>query len=145
MEGTMTPNIRFARRVFLGASIYGTIVMLPQYWLEDLIGKNTPPAITHPEHFYGFVGLALTWQLVFMLISRDVLRYRPLMVAAIFEKLAFGVPTFILYATGRTAGSVTVFAGIDLTLGVLFALSYFATRSSGDEALPSMARARVLR
>ena len=141
----MTPHIRFARRVFLGAGIYGTIVMLPQYWLEDLIGRNTPPAITHPEHFYGFVGLALTWQLVFLLISRDVQRYRPLMVAAVFEKLAFGVPTFLLYATGRTAGSVTAFAGIDLTLGALFALSYYATRPTDHEVLPSMARARVLR
>ena len=26
-----------------------------------------PPTITHPDFFYGFVGVALVWQLVFLL------------------------------------------------------------------------------
>jgi len=47
---------RFARRVYTVAGIYGLIVMLPQYFLEDRIGRDTPPPITHPEHFYGSSG-----------------------------------------------------------------------------------------
>ena len=39
----------FARRVYTVAGIYGLIVMLPQYFLEDRIGRDYPPPITHPD------------------------------------------------------------------------------------------------
>ena len=67
---------RFARRVFTVAGIYGLIVMVPQYFLAAQISRDTPPAITHLEYFYGFIGLAVAWQLVFLLIGRDPERYR---------------------------------------------------------------------
>src|SRR3712207_4414010 len=95
---------RFPSLVFRIAGIYGIVVLLPQYFLEERIGRDYPPPITHPEHFYGFVGLALVWQLVFLLIARDVRRYRALMPLAVLEKLAFGVPALALYAGGRLAG-----------------------------------------
>ena len=49
--------MKFARIVFLVAGIYGLLVVAPQYFLEARIGRDTPPAITHPEFFYGFVGV----------------------------------------------------------------------------------------
>jgi purine-cytosine permease-like protein len=118
----------FARRVFLGAGIYGLVVLLPQYFLEDRIGRDYPPPITHPEHFYGFVGLALVWQLAFLLIASDVIRYRPLMPIAVAEKAAFAVPTFLLFASGRVAAATTAVAGIDALLGIFFLAAYLATR-----------------
>ena len=51
----------FARRTFLVAAVYGVIVLLPQSFMEAAIGRDYPPPITHPEHFYGFVGVALAW------------------------------------------------------------------------------------
>lgn len=119
----------FARRVFLCAGIYGLVVLLPQYFLEAQIGRDYPPPITHPEHFYGFIGVALTWQLVFLVIAKDVARYRLLMIPAVLEKLSFSVPTFVLYASGRVAASVVAVASIDLLLGVLFVMAFRATRS----------------
>lgn len=72
----------FAKRVFMIAGIYGIIVLLPQYLLEAGIGLPLPGPITRPEHFYGFIGVALVWQFAFLLIARDVRRYRPLMYRA---------------------------------------------------------------
>ena len=118
---------RFARNVFTGAGIYGLIVMLPQYFLAARIGNDTPPAITHQEYFYGFVGLAVAWQFVFLLIGRDPERYRALMIPAVLEKLAFGVPAIILYTQGRLPSSVLFFGLLDLTLGALFIASWRAT------------------
>ena len=69
----------FVKRVFLGAAIYGFIVLLPQYFLEEKTGRDFPPAITHPEYFYGFIGIAVAWQIVFVVISRDPIRYRPIL------------------------------------------------------------------
>lgn len=119
---------RFARRVFLAAGVYGVVVLLPQYVLEDRIGRDYPPPITHPEHFYGFVGLALVWQLAFLLIASDVVRYRPLMPIAVLEKAAFAVPTVLLFVSGRVAAATTAVAGVDALLGVLFFAAWRATR-----------------
>jgi CHASE2 domain-containing sensor protein len=96
--------------------------------MENRIGRDTPPPITHPEHFYGFVGVALAWQIAFLIISRDPGRYRPIMIAAVFEKFSFGISTLILVAGGRVLPVVGFFAGIDLCLGVLFAISYARLR-----------------
>ena len=117
----------FARRVFLVAGIYGLIVMLPQYFLEQRIGRDSPPAITHPEYFYGFIGVVVAWQLCFLAIARDPVRLRPVMPAAIVEKLVFAVPSAVLYAQGRLAATVLPFAAIDLVLGTLFYISYRRT------------------
>jgi hypothetical protein len=119
--------MKFAKTVFLVAGIYGLIVMLPQYFLEDTIGRNTPPPITHPEFYYGFIGLTIAWQVVFLIISRDPLRYRPLMIAAVLEKAVFVIPVAILYSQNRVASSLLVFTGIDLVLGILFVIAFLKT------------------
>jgi len=128
---------RFARRVFTGAGIYGLIVMVPQYFLAARIGRDTPPVITHQEYFYGFIGLAVAWQVVFITIGRDPERYRPLMIPAVLEKLAFGVPAIVLYAQGRLPGSVLFFGVVDLVLGTLFLAASRAT-ADGVRAAPPL-------
>ena len=81
----------FARRVFRFAGIYGLIVLPPQYFLETRIGRDAPPPITHPEFFYGFLGVAIAWQVAFLIIALDPRRYRPLMLAGVIEKSSFGI------------------------------------------------------
>jgi hypothetical protein len=124
----MNSRIRFATWVFRIAAVYGVVALLPQYFLEERIGRDFPPPITHPEHFYGFVGVALAWQAAFWVISRDVRRYRLLMLPAVLEKLAFGVPAQVLVAQGRADPLVAAAGGIDLLLAALFAASFVATR-----------------
>ena len=77
--------------VFLIAGIYGLLVLLPLYFMEARIGRDQPPAITHPEYFYGFLGVGVSWQVAFLVISRDPVRFRPLMVPAVLEKATFGL------------------------------------------------------
>ena len=124
----MLSNPKFASRVFLFAGIYGILVLAPQYLAETGAGLALPEPIRNPEHFYGFVGLALVWQLVFILISRDVERFRPLMLLAVLEKLAFGVPVLLLYARDRVNAIVLAFGLVDLVLGVLFLAAFFSDR-----------------
>src|SRR5580765_7445080 len=96
----MTPE-RFAKWVFRGAGIYGFVALLPQYFLERRIGVDTPPAITHPEYFYGFVGVGLAFQVLFLAIGANPIRLRAAIPAGILEKAAFGVTVWILYYQGR--------------------------------------------
>lgn len=122
--------MRFARTVFTVAGIYGLLVIGPQYFLEARIGVDDPPAITHPEYFYGFVGVALAWQVVFLVIGRDPLRYRPLMPVALLEKWPFAVAAWVLFAQGRVSATLALFGTIDFVLGCLFLAAWRATRTS---------------
>lgn len=119
--------MKFAKYSFLIAAIYGLAVLLPQYFLEDKIGRDSPPAITHPEFFYGFIGVAVAFQFVFLIISRDPVRYRPLMLASVAEKLAFAVPAAILFYTSRLGLEMFAAGMIDLVLGTLFLISWLKT------------------
>lgn len=125
----MTSSHTFARRAFRWAGIYGLIVLLPQYFLEGQIGRDFPPAITHPEHFYGFIGVALAWQFAFLTIARDPVRFRPLMLPAILEKLSFGIAAIVLFAMGRIPLLVLAPALVDLGLATAFAAAYRSTRT----------------
>jgi hypothetical protein len=139
----MMSNERFASRVFLLAGIYGILVLAPQYLAESGIGMAPPEPIRTPEHFYGFIGLALVWQFVFLLISRDVARYRPLMLIAVLEKAAFGIPVLLLWMRGRVAASVLSFGLIDLVLGhpVHRGILRLASRGrAGTDAAPRTGR-----
>jgi hypothetical protein len=126
----MDKRHRFSTRAFLVAGIYGVMVLLPQYFLEEQFARDFPPPLTHPEHFYGFIGVALAWQFVFLLIARDVQRYCLLMLPAILEKLSFGVAALVLYGQGRAAAVVAVAGLVDLLFAVLFALAFRASRTT---------------
>lgn len=118
----------FASRVFLWAGIYGILVLAPQYLIELGVGPANALPIQRPEHFYGFIGVALAWQLAFLTMARDVHRYRLLMLPAVVEKLVFGIPVLLLFTAGRVGADVLVFGCIDLGLGVLFAVAFRLTR-----------------
>jgi len=117
--------MRFARYTFLAAGTIGVLVLVPLYFQLEKMGVDNPPAIAHPEFYYGFIGVALAFQIVFIIISTDPWKYRPLMLAAMFEKFAFVIPTFYLYSQGRAAGPIVGGAALDLLWGVLFVASYF--------------------
>ena len=122
--------MKFAKIVFLVAGVYGLIVMLPLYFMEAQTGRDYPPPITHPEYYYGFIGLAVVWQIVFLIISRDPVRYRPLMIVAILEKACFAIPAVILLLQHRIPRLIFGFAMVDAFLGVLFLIAYLKTRPS---------------
>jgi len=119
--------MKFAKIVFRVAGIWGFLVLTPLYFMFDLIGRNDPPPITHPGFFYGFVGVALAWQIAFIAIATDPVRFRPLMIPSILEKVGWSAAVIVLVVQGRMHKSDMVFAGTDLLLGVLFVIAYFKT------------------
>jgi hypothetical protein len=119
--------MKFAKIVYRVAGIYGVLVLFPLYFLEGRTGRVHPPAITHPEFYYGFTGVALAWQFVFLVMSRDPVKYRALMIPSMLEKLGFGAAVFILYVQNRLGSPVLVFATTDLILLVLFAAAFQKT------------------
>ena len=112
--------MRFTRWLYSAAGIYGLLLIAPLYFAEARIGQSDPPAITHPEYFYGFIGVTLAWQLVFLLIARDPVRQRPIMPAAVVEKASYGVAALGLYLSERVSPLVGIFGVVDCALAALF-------------------------
>ena len=119
--------MRFAKRVFQVAGIYGLIVLVPQFFLEAKTGRDFPPPINHPEYYYGFIGVAVAWQFLFLVLARNPQRYRPMMIPAILEKAGFGIAVVVLFLGNRVSSFMLGPALIDMILGVLFAISYLKT------------------
>jgi len=119
--------MRFARWVFLAAGIYGIVVIAPMYFLEGAQAAQGRP-VSHPELWYGFAGVTLAFQVLFLIISRDPGRLWPAMVACLVEKISFPAAVLPLVLMGRTPWPVAVFSAIDLVWAVLFFLAYERVR-----------------
>src|SRR5215211_6355334 len=114
----------FAKRVFHIAGIYGLAVLLPQYFMEGRLGRDFPPPLNHPEHFYGFIGVAAAWQVAFLIIARDPARYRLVILPGMLEKASFGLAALVLFAQGRIPRTVLAFGVLDLIWGALFLVAF---------------------
>ena len=122
--------MNFAKWVLRIAGVLGLFIVVPFYFTEAQVGRDLPPAITHPEYYYGFLGVTLAWQIAFLIMSTDPRRYRPLLLAALIEKGSYAIAAFWLFALGRIP-TVVLGAGVmDLTLGLLFVAAYVATAPS---------------
>jgi hypothetical protein len=120
--------MRFAKWTFLIATVYGVVVLVPFYFLENDPRAVPLPTLTHPEFYYGFVGVALAWQAVFYIISTDPVKYRLLMLPAIFEKFSFAGALWVLHLQGRFPEQMLLAGLLDFTLGVLFVASFAMTK-----------------
>ena len=129
--------MKFARIVFWIAAIWGFLIITPLYFMFNLIGEKDPPPITHPAFFYGFVGVALVWQIAFIFIARDPIRFRPMMIPAILEKLVYSIPVIVLVLQKRMNPADLMFSATDLTLGALFLAAYLGTPRSVLQSSPS--------
>ncbi len=119
--------MKFAKIVFCVAGIWGVLVLAPLFFMFDLIGRKDPPAITHPGFFYGFAAVGLAWQIAFLFIARDPIRFRPLMIPSMVEKFGYGITVVVLVLQAKMHASDLAFAGTDLFLGILFVVAYLRT------------------
>jgi hypothetical protein len=120
--------MKFAKYVFLIAGIYGLCVTFPLYFSEQQFEHDSPPAITHPEFFYSFITVTLVWQILFLFMSTDPVRYRKLMIPCMLEKTPPLVAFLILYPQGRFPQLWILFMTIDILLAALFLLAYLKTK-----------------
>ena len=120
--------VKFARWVFLLAGIIGLIEITPMFFLENKIGSELPPPITHPEFYHGFVVIVLVWQIAFLIISRDPERYVPLMPAIFLEKLLYPIVIAVLYVQGRASAELFPGPIIDLVMLAAFVMVWMRLR-----------------
>jgi hypothetical protein len=120
----------FARSVFTVAGIWGLLVLAPLGFAFDLIGRMYPPPVTHPDFYFGFVAIGLAWQTAFLVIGRDPVRFRPLMIPAICEKAFYVISLAALYGHGRIELGQLAVGVPDVMLGCLFVIALLQTREA---------------
>lgn len=119
--------MKFAKYAFIGAGVWGLVVLLPFYALVDITGRHYAPPTEYPQFFWGFISVALAWQVGFLVIGTDPIRFRPLMIPAILEKMGYVATLIVLYAGGRISSLDFQPVPPDFVLGVLFVASYLLT------------------
>jgi hypothetical protein len=119
--------VKFARIVYGIAAAYGFIVLAPLYFLIEKVGRDAPPPITHPEFYYGFLGVTFLWQLVFVMLAKNPVQYRALIPITILEKFIYTLPVVLLYLAGRVHVSTMASSLVDPIFGVLFIMAWFRT------------------
>ncbi len=118
--------MKFAKWVFTIAGVYGLIAVTPQYFLENMAGGGAP--LAQPAFFYGFLGVALAFQFVFLIIGRDPAKHRLLMLPSIVEKVSFPASAWPLFLAGRADTQIAAFSAIDGVIAVLFVIAWLRTR-----------------
>jgi hypothetical protein len=126
--------VKFAKFVFIGAGIWGLSVLTPLYWLVDISGRHYAVPHDYPAFFYGFVAVALAWQIAFLVIGTDPVRFRPFMVLAMIEKFSYVSTLVVLYAQSRIPSIDFQPAIPDGLIGLLFIAAFWATRPSQQKA-----------
>ena len=122
--------MRFAKIVFIVAGVWGIAVLTPLYFLFDVTGRQYAPPAEYPQFFYGFLSVAMAWQIAFLVIGSNPARFRLLMIPAIIEKLGWVVGLAVLYSGARISSADAAAALPDGLLGVLFIVAFAATRRS---------------
>jgi len=126
--------VKFAKFVFIGAGIWGLSVLTPLYWLVDITGRHYAPPANQPHFFYGFIAVALVWQIAFLMIGTDPVRFRPLMILAMLEKFSYVSTLIVFYAQSRIPAIDFQPAVPDGLIGLLFVAAFWATRPSQRKA-----------
>lgn len=123
--------MKFARIVFFGAGVWGIVVLAPLFWLLDVTGRRYESPTDYPHFFYGFVSVAMAWQIAFLIIGSNPARFRPLMIPSVVEKLGYVAVLVVLYSQARISVADLQAAVPDLLLGILFAVAFVKTRAIG--------------
>ena len=124
--------MKFAKVVFWIAGIWGVLVIAPLYFLLDTVGRQDPPAVTHPEFYYGFVTVTLMWQVAFFVIAMDPARYRSLMIPPALAKFGYAVMLAVMHLEGRVSRNQLLFALVDFVLGILFVIAFVRTKTTAE-------------
>lgn len=122
--------MKFARIVFRVAGIWGIVLLTALYFMFD--GGATPPPtpLTYVQSYFGFLGVTMAWQLGFLVIGSDPMRFRPMMIPAMVEKFGFVLTFVVLYLSGRASAAEMMPAVPDVVLGALFVLAFMKTRAT---------------
>ena len=119
--------MKLAKWIFLIAGILGLLSTVPLAFAEKVM------AVKQPEFYYGFVFLNICWQILYLFIFLDPVRYRPMMIPAFLAKSSGTVALTWLYLLGRVPSQWIAIGAVDGVFAVMFLVAFWATRNDSRE------------
>jgi hypothetical protein len=119
--------MKLAKWIFLTAGILGLLSTIPLAFAEKAMG------VKQPEFYYGFIFLDICWQVLYLLLSSNPVRYRPMMIPAFLAKGSGTVALTWLYLLGRVSSQWIAIGTVDGVFAVLFLVAFWATRSESKK------------
>lgn len=114
--------MNFAKWIFRVAGAFGLLVTIPLVFGESMM------TVRQPEFYYGFVFLNICWQIVYLVMSSDPVRFRPMMLPAVLAKASGAAALLWLFLQDRISGQWVAAATVDTAFAVLFLVAFGATR-----------------
>lgn len=127
-------RMTFAKIVFIGAGVWGILVVTPLYFLIDVSGREYAFPTTYPHFFYGFLSVTMAWQIAFLIIGSNPARFRPLMIPSIVEKVGYVVTVAVLHGRAVISAAEAMSAAPDMVLAVLFIAAFARTHAGPHHA-----------
>ena len=119
--------MKIAKWIFLVAGILGLLSTIPLAFSEGIMGAK------QPEFYYGFVFLNICWQILYLFLSSDPLRYRPMMIPAFLAKGSGAVALTWLFLLGRVSSQWVAIGALDGGFAILFLVAFWATCSESKK------------
>lgn len=114
--------MKLAKWIFLSAGIGGLLSTIPLVFAEKVM------VVKQPEFYYGFVCLNICWQILYLVVSSDPVRYRLIMIPAFLAKGSGTVALARLYLQGRVSTQWLAIGAVDGVFAILFLVAFWATR-----------------
>jgi hypothetical protein len=115
--------MKFAKIVFWIAGAFGLLAIIPLYLQPG--GTNA---------YYGLLGTVAAWQAAFFVIGSDPVRFRPLMIPAVLEKMLWMLTMLFLYVQGKvTLADLGANAATHGLLCVLFMVAFLRTPGIAEQ------------
>lgn len=114
--------MRLAKWIFLVAGGFGLLATVPLLFTESAMG------VKQPEFYYGFVCLNLCWQILYLFLSSDPVRYRSMMIPAFLAKASGAIALSWLYLLTRVSTQWIVIGAVDGLFAILFVVAYWSTQ-----------------
>ena len=120
--------MKLARWIFLIAGGFGLLSTVPLLFTESAM------QVKQPEFYYGFVCLNICWQVLYLFLSSDPVRYCPMMIPAFLAKASGTIALTWLYLLARVSTQWIAIAAADGLFAVLFLVAYWSTHSESKVA-----------
>jgi hypothetical protein len=118
--------VRFARIVFVVAGVLGLLLLLPLAYSAVVDGQGILPGLGGAGMFFlGFVAQYMCWQILYLVLATNPVRYRPMMIPAFFAQAMGALYPQWLYLYGFEPW-VPV-AAVEIALAILFLVAYWTT------------------
>lgn len=116
----MRDPVSLAQKFCTFAGWYGLITLFPLLFRGVKFGSSMGPTVNHPEFYYGFIVLGISWQIAFLMLGRAPLPYRGFFLPAGIEKLTFAICIVILFYVGKVPATVFAYGLVDLFFAIGF-------------------------